>query len=216
MTSSMEQYQIVGEQERAAAEKSGFWVADHRRPRTKPIGAARWIIAGACMVIAAAAFTTRPMVAAHAKGGLADRSNTEVNAAVRAPQGASRHAGLRHAERLTLRELSSSPARADAWTRLAYIRAVAGGGLTPQATQALLTSYKVAPYDGDLMLWRTAFVFGAWSQASPPLRDAAFEEANAFGQFNAQRAALAKIPPLIEDPSGRFALMLALEGAPGG
>ena len=189
--------------------------ADEQRPGTRPIGASRWVIAGVCAIIGSAAVAVRPMVASHSPGGLAERADREIDVAVRAPQGASRTAALRSAERLILRELSASPAKAEAWARLAYARALAGDGLTPQATRALLTSYAAAPYDGELMLWRTALVFGNWSQASLPLRTAAFEEANAFSRFNVQRGALAKIPPLLHDPSGQFALMLALEGSPG-
>jgi len=191
-------------------------MADRSGSKARPIGATRWVIAGLCVAVAACAFVVRPMVASNAAGGLGRRADDELASALRAPQGAARRHALARAERLALRELSYSPARADAWARLAYARSLAGGALTPKATQALLTSYEVAPYDGELMLWRTALVFGDWSRASLSLREAAFEEANAFGRFNVQRKALAKIPPLLDDPSGQFALMFALEGGPGG
>jgi len=184
--------------------------------KTKPIGAVRWGIAGLCVAVAACAFVVRPMVASNAAGGLGKRADDEITSALRTPQGAARRHALARAEGLALRELARSPARSDAWARLAYARSLAGGALTPKATQALLTSYAAAPYDGELMLWRTAFVFGNWSRASLPLREAAFEEANAFGRFNVQRKALAKIPPMLDDSSGQFALMFALEGGPGG
>lgn len=191
-------------------------MAERRAAKPRPIGASSWVIAGLCATVAICAFTVRPMVASDSSAGLASRADHEIRFALRAPAGAERRGALARAERLALRELSLSPARADAWARLGYARSLGGGGLTPRATQALLTSYRVAPYDGELMLWRTALVFGNWPTADLSLREAAFEEANAFGRFNAQREALAKIPPLLDDPSGQFALMLALEGGPGG
>jgi len=191
-------------------------MVDDRGARARRIGPARWLIAGLCAAVAACAFIVRPMVASNAPGSLAKRADAEINVALRTPRGVSKRRALAEAERITLIELSRSPARSGAWARLAYARSLADGALTPSATEALLTSYDAAPYESELMLWRTAFVFGNWPQANLPLREAAFEEANAFGRFNVQRQALAKIPPLLDDPSGRFALMVALEGGPGG
>jgi hypothetical protein len=184
-----------------------------RSHRPKPIGFARWAISGACLALSVAALALHGFVAETSSHGLAARADAHMRQAARDPRERARLAVK--AQDATWVELSRSPSRSAAWARLSYEQALAAGGLDDKAARSLLNSYKAAPYDADILLWRTAYVYSNWEKAPPALRQAAFDEVSAFGRFNLHHAALAKLTPFVTDPSGRFAFMLALESGPG-
>lgn len=178
--------------------------------RTEPpaMRLARWSIAAVCAGFAVAALAVLSLQSASGAAGAVSRSLTT---AASAPDDASRRAAAERARTLSKAELSLSPARSSAWARLAYGRTLEAGRLTPTAAADLLRSYELAPHDADLVLWRTAFVYSNWSAAPPALREAAFEEVSAFAAMDLHREALLKAPALVNDPSGRLALVLALQ-----
>jgi hypothetical protein len=90
------------------------------------------------------------------------------------------------AERRTWEALQRSPARAEAWARLAYIDLRRDGRLGPQGESALALSYEVEPYASEeLRHWRVEFVLTHWEVIGPEVRDAALREA--YGAVSAAR-----------------------------
>ena len=170
---------------------------------------ARGAIALIFLGIAAAALVTL-------NGASTDRlsmaANAKIDAAARAASHEDQVRVAQQARALVRQELALSPARPAAWARLAYADALEQQRLTPEAAQNLLRSYEVAPLDADLILWRTAFVYRNFDDAPPALRAAAHDEVVAFADLNHLHwTAINRLQRLIDNPSGRFALMLALE-----
>jgi hypothetical protein len=170
---------------------------------------ARWAIALIFLGIAASAVVVLNTASSDA---LAQSANARLDAAVRAASEEDRVRIAREARAIVEDELDLSPARSAAWARLAYSRALESQVLTPAVAKDLMRSYEVAPKDADLILWRTAFVYRNYDAAPPELRAAAFDEVAAFADLNNLHwMAIERLQRLIDNPSGRFALMLALE-----
>lgn len=180
--------------------------SDRSRPASR---LARWAIALIFLGIAGAAVVTLETASTDT---LSLAANAKLDAAVRAASHEDRVKVARQGREIVRKELALSPARPAAWARLAYSEALEAQQLTPQAAQHLLRSYEVAPLDADLILWRTAFVYRRFDEAPPSLRAAAYDEVVAFADLNHLHwTAINRLQRLIESPSGRFALMLALE-----
>lgn len=170
---------------------------------------ARGAIALIFLTIAVAALVTLNTASTDA---LSIAGNAKLDAAVRAASHEDRVKVVRQARAIVREELDLSPARPAAWARLAYAEALEHQRMTPQAAQHLLRSYEAAPLDADLILWRTAFVYRNFDDAPPALRAAAYDEVVAFADLNHLHwLAINRLQRMIENPSGRFALMLALE-----
>lgn len=117
------------------------------------------------------------------------------------------------AEQAIARELAWGERRASAWCRLAFAEFSRSGRFTPKVSRALLKSYEVAPFDAEAFVWRLQFIFDHWEEAPPALRREAMREARAFHAQWATRPAVEALVPQVRDPTGQFALRLALRGA---
>lgn len=117
------------------------------------------------------------------------------------------------AERALRRELAWGERRPSAWCRLAYARFSRSGRVDAGVEQALLKSYEVAAFDVDAFAWRVRFIFDHWREVSPVLRRHAMREARAFNSEWPTRPAMQAVAAEVRDPTGRFALKLALRGA---
>jgi hypothetical protein len=117
------------------------------------------------------------------------------------------------AERALRRELAWGDRRASAWCRLAYARYSRTGRVDGEVEQALLKSYAIAPYDVDAFAWRLQFIFDHWQQVSPALRRHAMSEARAFHTEWPTRPVVETVIGQVRNPTGQFALRLAVRGA---
>jgi hypothetical protein len=117
------------------------------------------------------------------------------------------------AERALRRELDWGERRASAWCRLAFARFSRSGRFDAAVNQALLKSYEVGPFDTEAFAWRLQFVFEHWGQASPALREHAMREARAFHAQWPTRPAVEALIPQVRNPTGQFALRLAVRDA---
>lgn len=123
-------------------------------------------------------------------------------------------ADLAAAERLTRAELGFGPFRPAAWCRLAYIAGRRTGGLDAAAAGFLRTSYRIAPYDAEVFLWRTQFLLDRWDQAPQDLKAAALRETRAFYGFWENRKPVEMMAARVTNPAGRLAIQLVLLQAP--
>lgn len=117
------------------------------------------------------------------------------------------------AEAAIRRELAWGERRASAWCRLAYTEYRRSGRFDPKVHAALLKSYEVAPFDAESFVWRLRFIFDHWQEAPPALRQRAMAEARAFHTVWETRLAVEAVIGQVRDPTGQFALRLAIRGA---
>jgi hypothetical protein len=119
-------------------------------------------------------------------------------------QGALPPAARPEVRALIRQELALSPFNTSAWLRLAALEADANGGrLNGTAGAALSASYRYAPIDPEVALWRTAFVFNHWGDAPPDVRTWAERETRLLAQRDPK--AFANLMGQIRDPSGALA-----------
>lgn len=112
------------------------------------------------------------------------------------------------------RELALSPFNTAAWLRLAVLETdTHGGRLTPTGSAALRASYRYAPIDPEVALWRTTFAFNHWRDASPDLRWSAEREYRLLSERDPQ--SFSRLIDQIRDPSGALAYRM-LVGEDGG
>lgn len=111
------------------------------------------------------------------------------------------------------RELAWGDRRASAWCRLAFAEFVSSRRFDAKVTGALVKSYEVAPFDAEAVAWRLQFIFNHWGDAPPALRRAAMREARAFHAQWTTRPMIEALVPQVRDPTGQFALRLAIRGA---
>ena len=89
-------------------------------------------------------------------------------------------ADLDRAEADTREALRRSPARGNAWVRLAYLDTARDGRLDESGRAAFARSYRVEPYGPrDLRRWRLEFALTRWSLIDPDTQAAVLEEARA-------------------------------------
>ena len=117
------------------------------------------------------------------------------------------------AEQAITSELAWGERRGSAWCRLAFTEYARKGRFTPKVTRALLKSYEVAPYDAEAFAWRLQFIFDHWEEVPSALRREAMGEARAFHAQWATRPTVEALIPQVRDPTGQFALRLAIRGA---
>jgi hypothetical protein len=135
------------------------------------------------------------LTAADAEGASAERraaalSRADASLSFGAPTGALRELAaaralqsdppdLDLAEKRTWEALARSPARAEAWARLAFIDAMRHGALSSEGLSALALSYEVEPFGPEaLRHWRVEFILARWSEVGDDLRQAALREAS--------------------------------------
>ena len=69
------------------------------------------------------------------------------------------------------------------------------------------------PVDAEAFAWRLQFIFDHWQEASPSLRNHAMREARAFHTQWATRPVVENLFTQVRNPTGQFALRLAVRGA---
>lgn len=111
------------------------------------------------------------------------------------------------------RELAWGDRRASAWCRLAFAEFASSRRFDAKVAGPLMKSYEVAPFDAEAVAWRLQFIFDHWAEAPPPLRRAAMREARAFHAQWVTRPTIEALVPQVRDPTGQFALRLAIRGA---
>lgn len=95
---------------------------------------------------------------------------------------------LQTAEQRSHEALRASPARAQAWARLAYIDTLRNGRLGDQGNLYLAQSYLVEPFSpDDLRHWRLSFTFNYWRDIDARVRASAVREAQAFAHEQIER-----------------------------
>lgn len=123
---------------------------------------------------------------------------------------------LTQAEHFTRQALAKSPARADAWARLAAIDVQRHGQLTPTGREAFKRSFGAAPFgDQDFQKWRLQFAVIHWAQLDNQARNAALDQIAALTYYegHADRYwVLSYIDTLPESPA-KTALTSALNTA---
>jgi hypothetical protein len=108
------------------------------------------------------------------------------------------------ARHLIQQELALSPFNTTAWLRLAALETDAQGGrLRGRGAEALSASYRYAPIDPEVALWRTAFVFNHWGDAPANVRTSAEREIRLLSARDPK--AFAGLIRQIRDPSGALA-----------
>lgn len=109
---------------------------------------------------------------------------------------------------LTRRSLDLRPLDASAWCRLAAARARQAGDGDAQVQTLLRRSYQASAIDVDAFAWRSAFIFGHWSQVDPDLRQLAANEVRALDKMWETKPQVDRAAGAVTDPDGRFALKL--------
>lgn len=117
------------------------------------------------------------------------------------------------AEDLTRRALARSPARADAWARLADIDVRRHGRLTPQGLLAFKRSFAASPFgDRALQKWRLQFAAIHWNALDADARASALSQIDAIAYYRGHvdrfwmRDFVASLPP----GQARVAMNLAI------
>jgi hypothetical protein len=118
----------------------------------------------------------------------------------------------RAARQAAMKQLEISPFDTSAWLRITLLEAKLGGGMTPSAKDALLTSYKRAPVDAAVAGWRIPLTFGYWSDVGPEIRKAAIVEVRALYWPPQNRPRLRRMIREISSDNGGFAYWLLIEG----
>lgn len=111
------------------------------------------------------------------------------------------------------RELAWGDSRPSAWCRLALADFNQSGRFDAKVDRNLMKSYDAAPFDTELFTWRLQFVFDNWQSVSPALRTRAMREARAFHAKWETRLVVESVIPRVRNPTGQFALRLAIRGA---
>lgn len=117
------------------------------------------------------------------------------------------------AKQAIARELEWGDRRASAWCRLAFAEFSRSRRFDDKVVAALTKSYEVASFDAEAFAWRIQFIFDHWTEVPEPLRRSAMREARGFHSDWSTRAAMEAVVPQVRDPTGQFALRLALRGA---
>lgn len=121
-------------------------------------------------------------------------------------EGAARAQRLKAAQTDALTEITAEPLKADAWLRLAYVRAVEGGVLTGAAAQALRGSYRAAPWDPAIAPSRIRVALEGWRDLPPDLRSAALGEMQiVWADEPSQRETLGAVVGRLRSPEGHAA-----------
>lgn len=131
---------------------------------------------------------------------------------------AARHVGVEREEALEEAEVllnaaaRTEPLNGDAWTQLAYARALHDLGPSARALEALKHAYQAQPFSQKGGMWRIHFVGSYWPLLRQDLRAAAIEEARWRWSINAQErpAILLALP----NPDARALLMARIAALP--
>lgn len=115
------------------------------------------------------------------------------------------------ARRAAMKQLEISPFDTSAWLRMTLLEIKVGGGMTPSAQSALMSSYERAPVDASVAEWRIPLVFGYWREVGPELREAAIKEVKVLYASPQNRRRLHALTREIKDTNGAFAYWLLLE-----
>jgi len=105
--------------------------------------------------------------------------------------------------------IAATPMSANAWSRAAYLQAIADNGFDDSAFEALERSYTVAPFGPEISLWRLTFLYENWGEITPSLRAQAAAELDAltYKRGGAFRSGA------IQNPAGRLSASLTLRAA---
>lgn len=113
------------------------------------------------------------------------------------------------ARRLIGAQLGYSPFNTGAWLQLAALELAANGGrLEGRAATAVEASYRFAPINAEVALWRTRLVFNHWREASEEIRLAAQREVQLLARQDLEP--FVKLQASIQDPSGSLAYRFLL------
>jgi hypothetical protein len=102
------------------------------------------------------------------------------------------------------------PYDTSAWLRLAYVDALAHGGLTAAGLANIKQSYDLVAVDSYVGLWRVRFALENSQTLTPDVRQSVRNEVSALWRNGENRGPLHEMAGAIGNPAGRLSLALWL------